>query len=435
MNPMKGLARENQLGETSLVIPATLTVTPQFSRQEAMSVVTAQFEAPSQITRLDPGAFQYFSSLVSICIPASVEFLAKNCFVSNDGDINSVPSSLMHLTFEPGSELREIEPGALSGCLSLREFCIPASVEKLTGLSLPPSDECVLHVEDGNHYFHRAGDFVMSSDHRCLVRYFGAEPDLEIADEIEKIDDGCFRCCEITAVRFGPGSRLTSIGVQAFFLCDRINMICIPSPVTFLGDYCFDSCESLETVLFCADSKLEAIRDAAFSDCESLTSIMLPSSVRIIAKDSFRECEQLQNSPIPVDSELVRIVPGAFGGCWELQSMSLPSTVAVIGARCFAECRSLSRLTFDLPSHLRELLSLPPGLSRSAAIPDSVEILPFVGPFNTRADCALTFGPDSRLTDIDVSSSRETQRSPLFLRVSNRSLKRFRWNWEFTLCP
>jgi hypothetical protein len=78
----------------------------------------------------------------------------------------------------------------------------------------------------------------MSSNDRCLVRYFGRDSEVRIADEIERIDDGCFCFSEIAVVTFGPRSRLSSIGVEAFSCCGKLKVMSIPSSVTFLGDYC-----------------------------------------------------------------------------------------------------------------------------------------------------------------------------------------------------
>jgi hypothetical protein len=433
---MSGLPEENQLRESpnaiSLVLPASLTAVPQFSRQDVMDVETARFEPGSQITRPDTDTFGHFSSLLSICIPTSVEFLGVNCFISSESDVNSAISPLVNLTFERGSKLREIAPNALSGCFDLSEFCIPASVEKLKGLSLPPARLCVVEVESGNIYFHRAGDFIMSSNERCLVRYFGNDSEVKIGDEIETIDDGCFLRSVIAVVRFGPESKLSSIGVDAFFYCARLKMIALPSSVTVLGNSCFQACESLATVAFCAGSKLETIPEAAFTICLGLTSIILPPSAKTIGDNSFAYCWRLETWPIPVDSELIRIGASAFCDCYRLRSMFLPSTVEVVGRDCFVRCNLVSSLTFEVPSHLRELLSLPSGLTGFVAIPDSVEILAFVLTLQSRGRCILTFGSESRLVDLGASVAGHKHDGSAFLRVSSRSLKNFRLNWEFT---
>jgi hypothetical protein len=189
------------------------------------------------------------------------------------------------------------------------------------------------------------------------VRYFGNESDITIAAEIKQIDDACFRFHGIVAVTFPATSQLSSIGAQAFWSCDQLRTIVIPSSVRFLGNHCFGFCGSLETVYFCEGSRLKEIPESAFSFCGSLMSITLPPSVKLIDHGCFTDCLMLENSPIPVDSELARIGAGVFESCWALQSMVLPSTVEFVDEDCFFDCDLLSSLTFGSPSHLRELLS------------------------------------------------------------------------------
>jgi hypothetical protein len=425
---MHSLSTENPNEEKPdpkvLVIHASLAALPQFSRAEAGHIETLQFEFGSQIRRLDARAFGHFSSLTSICIPASVEFIADDGFAVPHG-----PSPLTKVTFEPGSKLREIEPGAFFACSALREFCIPASVEKLTGLSLPPSALCLFDVEMGNAYFHRRGAFLMSSNDPYIVRYVGRESEVRIADEIDRIDEGCFRFCDISVVTFGANSQLSSIGEQAFRGCQQIKMITIPSSVTVLGNCCFESCAGLETVAFGAGSKLDAIPAGSFAACNRLRSITVPASVKIIADDCFSECSELRCSPIPADSGLIRLGRGAFESCEKLAPMSLPSTLEVVEGDCFLACDSLATFTFAAPSHLRELLSLPPGLRGSLAIPDSVEMLGFDGEFDHRPSPLLTFGRESRLSNVQVSNPSAGRRT--FFQVSSRNLKVLRENWEF----
>jgi hypothetical protein len=71
--------------------------------------------------------------------------------------------------------------------------------------------------------------------------------------------------------------------------------------------------------------------------------------------------------------------------------MTLPSSVESVGLLSFIYCRALSSLSFASPSHLRELLDLPPWLSGLVSIPDSVEVLSFCPQTRLKGHRTLAF--------------------------------------------
>jgi hypothetical protein len=210
-----------------------------------------------------------------IVVPASVTVLAESSFLGH--------KEVRSLEFEAGSHLREIERTALSGCHELQNLCIPASVEKLEGGSLPMSRTCRIELASGNPSFARQGDFLIDLNHHSILRYFGSGAEVEIPGDIETIADGCFCDCRtLCSVEWGPSPRLTSIGALAFQDCSRLNMITIPSSVTFLGRFCFCECRFLDTVVFCSGSRMNCIGESAFATCTWLRSIVLPSTVKTL---------------------------------------------------------------------------------------------------------------------------------------------------------
>jgi hypothetical protein len=315
----------------------------------------------------------------------------------------------------------------------LKKLCIPASVEELKDGTLPDVLSCEIEVADGNRSIARRGDCLIDLNDHSLLRYLGSESEVEIPDEVETIGEGCFPFCENgCAVRFGPASRLSSIGARAFFKFRDLKAISIPSSVAFLGDRCFAGCTWLATVSFCAGSTLSRIGDRAFEDCSHLDSIILPSTVKTLGRHSFAGCQALESSPLPIDSQIVRIESNAFYKCSSLTSMFLPTSAEFLGGDCFNGCGRLSCLTFASPSHLREL-NIPSVLSGFVSIPDSVEILSFSrrgGGWGHAPTRIFDFGVHSQLREIQMGFS--LGRLPrAFLQTSAHSLKSFRTKLEF----
>jgi hypothetical protein len=69
--------------------------------------------------------------------------------------------------------LREIAVDAFAGCFSLKQICIPASVQKMNADSFPDCRLSVIDFESRNPYFAKQGDFVMKVTDHHLVAYTG----------------------------------------------------------------------------------------------------------------------------------------------------------------------------------------------------------------------------------------------------------------------
>ena len=102
---------------------------------------------------------------------------------------------------------------------------------------------------------------------------------------------------------------MQTIGDYAFENCTSLTEITIPSEVTTIEGNAFGGCMNLQTVfggcmnlqtvIFAEGSKLQTIGDNAFENCTSLTEITIPSEVTTIREDLFRGCENLQTIILP----------------------------------------------------------------------------------------------------------------------------------------
>ena len=84
-------------------------------------------------------------------------------------------------------------------------------------------------------------------------------------------------------VVISPGD--TSIGDYAFEECKSLTSVVIPNSVTSIGNDAFSRCSSLTTIV--APSSVISILDSVFSECSSLTSAVIPNSVTSIGIHAF----------------------------------------------------------------------------------------------------------------------------------------------------
>ena len=127
----------------------------------------------------------------------------------------------------------------------------------------------------------------------------------------------------------GGGSSADTEALEG--MIDRsITGITIPSGVTYIGDYAFATCMSLETVnsntLGEANipSGVIGIGSYAFNFCRSLTSVTIPDSVTSLGSYAFSYCDGLTSCTI--GSGITSIGNYAFRSCTSLTSITVKAT-------------------------------------------------------------------------------------------------------------
>ena len=134
------------------------------------------------------------------------------------------------------------------------------------------------------------------------------------------------------------GEKVTSIDTYAFYYCESLTSITIPSGITSIGSYSFYNCYSLTSITI--PSGITSIGSYSFYNCYSLTSITIPSSITSIGNSAFYYCHSLQSVTIP--NSVTIIVSGAFFSCYSLTSLTIPNSVTSIGSDTFSSCCSLT---------------------------------------------------------------------------------------------
>ena len=121
----------------------------------------------------------------------------------------------------------------------------------------------------------------------------------------------------------------------------EIKHLVVSSDVTWLFEYAFSGCTSLETVSYEPDSEdLKYIDEGVFKGCSSLTSIILPEKINNIGKEAFKGCTSLTSITLPTGLGIIG--ESAFEGCTGLTSITLPYTLFYApGKDAFKDCTKL----------------------------------------------------------------------------------------------
>ena len=159
---------------------------------------------------------------------------------------------------------------------------------------------------------------------------------------VTSIGDWAFDGCSSLTSIVIPDS-VTSIGNRAFCYCSSLTSIVIPNSVTSIGWSAFYDCSSLTNIEI--PDSVTSIDYATFYDCSSLTSIAIPDSVTSIGDHAFRDCSSLTSIEIP--DSVTSIGDYAFAYCSSLTSIVIPDSVTSIGEYTFDNCSSLVCNEYD----------------------------------------------------------------------------------------
>ncbi len=212
--------------------------------------------------------------------------------------------------------------------------------------------------------------------------------EITVPASVTQIGTNSFRdCTGLKNIAFENGSKLQSIGSQAFDGCVKLSGIDLPGGVTSIDMYAFNGCVKLSGIDL--PGGITGISSNTFNNCTSLTDIAIPDNVTKIENMAFNGCTSLKSVTFGKDSKLQSIGSSTFWGCTGLTGIVIPKSVTTFGSGVFFGCASLNKIAVEPgntvlytdnsgvlfytdPTAGKTLLRCPAGKSGTYEIPDGI---------------------------------------------------------------
>lgn len=321
---------------SNISFPSKLKTIGSSAFYECTSLTSVKL--PNTVTKLGDNVFWMCSSLKEVTLPQALTEVSYMAFADCAIESISLPNSIV-----------SISDGAFDGCNKLKEITIPNSVtnlgalafarcSKLTSISIPEGVTVI-----GDYTFCNCASLkeVQLSSQTTSIG-MGAFTECESLEEVN-VPDTCqslgswaFRGCKkLKEIHIPEG--IDNIPYQCFMDCNRLGKTDLPLSLKEIEGSAFANCYNFDTTL---PGDLTLIGSSAFFNCESLTEVDIPSSVPSIEYATFYNCKSLQSITLPETIKLIG--ENIFNGCASLEEITLPDGIEQLPT--FKGCNSLKAI-------------------------------------------------------------------------------------------
>jgi len=175
-----------------------------------------------------------------------------------------------------------------------------------------------------------------------------------IPDSVTSLGNSAFYACtSLTNVTIG--NSVASFGEQTFGFCTGLSSVTIPDSLTNIGYLAFYGCGGLTAITVDTNNAAYSSVGGVLLNKGQTTLIQcpagkagsytIPSSVTSIGDFAFDSCSGLTN--IAIGNSVASIGIWAFADCTGLSRITIPNSVTSIGRYAFADCAGLTAVYFE----------------------------------------------------------------------------------------
>ncbi len=309
------------------------------------------------------------SSISSLVIPNSVKSIAENAFKEcvnlktltiNGGDIGGNAfrgcTSLQTLTLNNGiinignyafyqcssldavvipSTVASIGLRAFSECPGLNSITIPKSVETI-GEKAIQGGSAVVYCEVSSKPSKWSNDWLYKANSTIIWDY-----------KNNSLDENGYVIVTVGGVKYGLKNGIAVVKQQSanlsgeIVIASEVEYNSKTFKVTTIGKDAFYDCEKITSII--VPEGVKEIEDEAFSYCSNLVQVSLPDSVTTIGIRTFYYCKSLKNIRLPANIKI--LTKYMFAGCNAFAEFEVPSTVTTININALGVCGNLISVT------------------------------------------------------------------------------------------
>ena len=338
----------------------------------------ANLVIPAGTTALADGPFDAdeadMTELLTVSLPDGLETIGYKTFYGCDGvESLTIPESVTFIDYCAFEDCLSLETVTFQG--DRDEIAIDA--EAFTGTPYEDTMPALFLIDEDGWLYDYRGVVPSVLDFPTTVRVISASVFagvdelryLYIPTNVVAIGESAFEACtNLVEVLFDgmepeqDGDRryfleTLEIGYSAFTGCSALTSVDIPSHVSYLDEYAFSDCTSLESVVFIADDTVTEswleIAPTAFIGCSALTTVDFEdrpydldqdiyNSV-VIGDNVFDQCQALTS--LHLGEGIEGIGEAAFYGTG-VEEVRIPASCQYIDDSAFADCENLEEVFF-----------------------------------------------------------------------------------------
>ncbi len=301
----------------------------------------------------------YKSGITSISLPVSCNTIGDYAF-SGSQLVNIVASNINSLgtgAFDGCTELNDVELGGsysvlpmatFRGCVELKTITLSDSCKNV-GISV--FEGCVSLNEDSLRSLLNKVEILGTSSLKGpkiqnlqlpAIKEMGSSVfnsselrSIELGQSLNKLGDYCFNNCSLLTTVVLPKTDL-KVGIGLFRGCTSLSDVDLGG-MTLIPDGCFEGCTNLKSVDLMG---ITSIGQNSFKD-SGIVTIDIPESVSGLGERAFYNCKSLTS--VTINNKSITTLPREiFAYCKDLSNLVLPESVINLADGAFYETSKLT---------------------------------------------------------------------------------------------